>query len=112
MAIPKLQEVMRATFALDGGSICLYILDDSGSIHRLELVQHKILRNSTVERRYGRLYFDDRLIDVRSDDEAAIISFLQAARGIAGSQLEVKEVLTFVRSDEYVQLARLYTSKE
>ena len=112
MAIPKLQEVVRATFALDGGSIRLYILDDSGSIHQLELVQHKILENSTVKRRFGRLYLDDRLIEVRSDDEAALISFLQTAPGIAGSQLEVKEVVTFLRSDEYVQLARRYTSKE
>src|SRR5215831_13279405 len=30
MAIPKLQEVVRATFALDGGSSCLYITDETG----------------------------------------------------------------------------------
>ena len=106
MAIPKLQEIVRATFAMDGGSIRLHTLDDTGSIHHVELVQHRILQNSTPERRCGRLYLDDHLIDIRSDDEVALISFLQAAPGIAGSQLEVKEVVAFVRSDEYVQLAR------
>ena len=112
MAIPKLQEIVRATFAMDGGSICLYIHDESGEIHRAELVQHMIPPNSTPQRRFGRLYFDDRLIDVRSEEEVALINFLQAAPGISGSQMEVKEVVAFVRSDEYVQLARRYTSKE
>jgi hypothetical protein len=112
MAIPNLKEVVRATFAMDGGSICLYIHDESGEMHRAELVQHMIPLNSTPKRRFGRLYFDDRLIDVRSEDEATLMIFLESAPGIAGSQLEVKEVVAFVRSDEYVQLARRYTSKE
>ena len=106
MAIPKLQDVVRATFQVDGGSSCLYIVDGTGSIHRLELVQHMIRSNSTAKRRFGRLYFDDTLIDVRSEDEATLMNFLQTAPLRSGYEVDVKEVLTFVHSDEYVQLAR------
>ena len=111
MAIPKLQEVMRATFATDGGSICLYIRDESGSIHHLELVQHMIPLNSTVKRRFGRLYFDDCLIEVRSGDEADIMNFLRAVPAQSSYEPEVQELLTFVWSDEYVQLARTTSAK-
>ena len=106
MAIPKLQEVIRATFALDGGSTCLYVLDDTGEMHQLELVQHLIPLNSSVRRKFGRLYFDDCLIDVRSSDEAAIIDYLRSVTDRSRYSLEVEGMLTFLQSDEYVQLAR------
>jgi hypothetical protein len=77
MAIPRLKEVLRAGFGMDGDQFVFTFFDDSASMHRLELVQHTILQNSTPERTCGRLYFDDRLTDVRSDDEAALINFLQ-----------------------------------
>ena len=97
---------------MDGGSICLYILDDSGSMHQLELVQHMIPANSTVKRRIGRLYFDDRLIEVRSEEEATLLNFLRTAPARSGYETDVKEVLTFVQSEEYVQLAHRYSGKE
>lgn len=79
MAIPHLKAVVNGFYMTDGGSIDLRILDDAGLEHSLELVQHLIPENSTADRRFGRLYLDDRLIDIRSVDEAAIITFLETA---------------------------------
>lgn len=111
MAIPKLQKIVKATYALDGGSICLYVLDDNGSIRELELVQHMLRGNSTVKRRFGRLYFDDCLIDVRSSDETDLINFLQTTPDRSGCDLNVERVINFVRSEEYVQLAHALSGK-
>lgn len=111
MAIPKLQKIVRATYALDGGSICFYVLDDNGSIRNLELVQDMLRGNSTVKRRFGRLYLDDCLIDVRSSDETALINFLQTTSDRSGYDMEVEKVINFVRSEEYVQLAHATSGK-
>lgn len=112
MSIESLQEIVRATYALDGGSIRLYIVDDTGSPRYLELVQHRIPMNSTVRRRIGRLYFDDRLIDVRSSDETAILNFLRTASVHSGCESLVEAVITFVQSNDYIQLAQRYSGKE
>jgi hypothetical protein len=87
------------------------VLDDNGSIRNLLLVQHMIRGNSTVKRRFGRLYFDDCLIDVRSSDETALIHFLQTISDRAGYDMEVEKVINFVRSEEYVQLAHATSGK-
>lgn len=137
MAIPHLKAVVNGFYMTDGGSIDLRILDDAGLEHSLELVQHLIPENSTADRRFGRLYLDDRLIDIRSVDEAAIITFLETAaiqvpyaksspaerrHVIIGIDIKavfdasdkgpvsalgylVKQLLSFVGSEEYVRLA-------
>lgn len=110
MAIPKLQEVVKASLLMDGGSICLYIVDDTGEHHSLEMVQHAFWINSTVRRKFGRLYLDDRLIGVRSSDETAILNFLETVRSVY--EHEAKEVISFVRSKEYLELAHRYPDRK
>lgn len=144
MAIPQLRVIVNGFYLTDGGSIDLRILDDAGSEHRLELVQHLIPTNSTTDRSFGRLYMDGRLIDVRSADESAIITFLETAliqvefggtRAAEGQHLMigdditscfdamekgpasalgflVEQLVTFVRSEEYVCLARSAASDD
>src|SRR5262245_57254852 len=99
MVFPKLKKIVKETLCLDGGSICLYILDDTDEMHRLELVQHLIPQNSTVHRRIGRLYFDNRLIDVRSSDEVGLMNFLKTPDVHTEYEVPVKNVLAFVESD-------------
>ena len=98
--------ITMATYATDGGSIRLHVIDDNGSIRNLILVQHMFREHLNVNRRFGRLYFDDCLIDVRSSDETALINFLQTAPVCSGYDHQVEKVINFVLSEEYVQLAR------
>lgn len=79
MAIPPLRVIVDGAYMMDGGSISLLLVDDAGVEHGLELVQHLIPENSSDDRLFGRLYLDNSLIDVRSDDETTIINFLEGA---------------------------------
>jgi hypothetical protein len=127
--------ITNAAYAMDGGSITLWLRDEHEGEHQLLLVQH-VMPACRPDRRPGRLYLDDRLIEVRSPEEAAILAFLEVAPtsasehsgrkpiqvACAGADLEAyfaavkegpaaairhlaKEFVAFVRSDEYVRFA-------
>lgn len=128
--------ITNAAYALDGGSITLWLRDEQEDEHKLLLVQHLMPEQRSPDRKPGRLYLDGRLIDVRYPEEAAILAFLEIAPTsapehgagpsgsipCAGDDLKAffgavetgpaavvrhlaKEVVAFVRSDEYRELA-------
>jgi hypothetical protein len=136
MPVLAFRTITNAAYAMDGGSITLWLRDEHEGEHELLLVQHRMPARRP-DRRPGRLYLDGRLIDVRSPEEATILGFLEVAPtsvaelsgrkpteriAFAGADLEAffaavekgpaatvrhlaKEVVAFVRSDEYLGLA-------
>ena len=134
MKFPKAITVIDASYLLDGGTMTLYALTDSGLKCQIRLNQRAF--DSYPDP--GRLYFNDQLIDIRSDDESTILELLKTASIISKDRLsspsenriskkalilgdDIKEVLenspednlrkfrdniiTFVESDEYVHIA-------
>ena len=64
---------------LDGGSIFLSFRDNDGLQHGLILVQHRIPMDPSDPRIPGRLYLDDQIIQVRSEEEVRLISEIKTA---------------------------------
>jgi hypothetical protein len=90
--IPDLEKVVKSimkikaqytiddgAYAMDGGSIYLSLRDTDGVKHTLILAQYRIPRNESDPRIPGRLYLDDQVIGVRSDEEARLISAIKKA---------------------------------
>jgi hypothetical protein len=66
-------------YALDGGSIYLSLRDADGVQHTLVLAQHRIPKNEADPRNPGRLYLDDQIIGIRSEEEARLIPEIKMA---------------------------------
>ena len=83
--MPNLREltIEDAAYALDGGSIYLALSDKAGGSHALLLVQHRIPMASNDFRLPGRLYLDNRIIAVRSDEEFHLLSEIKVCLYIA-----------------------------
>ncbi len=80
MEIPAVITVLEGAFATDGGSISLLLEDGEGQRHNVLLTQHLLpVIESPGARRSGRLYFNGTIVEVRSEDELAIISSLKIA---------------------------------
>ena len=78
--VPLEVSVLSGAFATDGGSISLLLSDRNGQEHNVLLSQHILpYRGTPGEREPGRLYFNGSLVDIRSEDELAIISILKNA---------------------------------
>lgn len=85
MTLPKRLTIHRTESYRDGGTILVSASDEHGTPHRLLLVQHmrqgcQIGCDELSSQLYleaGRLYFDDQLIAVRSDEEWAILALLR-----------------------------------
>lgn len=78
--IPDSISVLEGAFATDGGSITLLLSDPAGNRHSLLLSQHLLpFGGYPGERWPGRLFFDGKIIGVRSEEEASIVSALKQA---------------------------------
>jgi len=134
--IPNEITLVESSYWLDGGSITLHGVTESGSECRIHLTQ-RCFPNSGNE---GRLYFNDELVDVRCNDELRIVELLRSApiatkhreptssdeppisknalilsediRDFFASEPEQNlrrfrdEIVKFVESDEYVEIAK------
>jgi hypothetical protein len=80
MDIPASVTILDGAFATDGGSIYLKVSGPDELIHNILLTQHLLppCRGSN-QRKTGRLYFDERIVEVRSENETLIISALKRA---------------------------------
>jgi hypothetical protein len=90
MSSPKHFTIEDAAYALDGGSIFLSFRDNDGIQHALILAQHNIPMHESDTRIPGRLYLDNQIIQVRSDEEIRLISEIKSA-SISPIQNETKE---------------------
>jgi hypothetical protein len=71
--------IVDGAYALDGGSIFLAFRDNDGVQHQLLLVQHRLPMDPSDPRNPGRLYLDNQIIQVRSDEETRLLSQIKAA---------------------------------
>lgn len=78
--IPGTLTVVNAAYAFDGGSIWLGARDAGGTRHGILLVQHMSRRSSRAEWLPGRLYYDGKLLPVRSQAEKRLVEALRAAQ--------------------------------
>jgi hypothetical protein len=81
IAMPNFENmtIEDAAYAMDGGSIYLSVRDSHGVSHALILVQHRIPMDPNDPRIPGRLYLDNRIIKVRSEEESNLLSRIQSA---------------------------------
>jgi hypothetical protein len=88
MNLPAELTVHAASTARDGGTIQLYVTDEQGLEHHVRLAQsmmpatpERFFRSRETDRQNvpGRLYFNDRLVEVRSAFEKALLLMLQSA---------------------------------
>src|SRR5512137_1191201 len=79
MRAPRPLTIVDGAYALDGGSIFLAFRDNDGVQHQLVLVQHSIPMDPSDPRNPGRLYLDDQIIQVRSEEETWLLSEIKAA---------------------------------
>lgn len=80
MEIPEELVVEEGAYASDGGSTYLRVRDGQGTRHDIMLWQHMFTDAPDPGRLPGRLYFDDTLLAVRSDQERRLIQALRVAR--------------------------------
>jgi hypothetical protein len=76
MPVLAFRTITAGAYYTDGGSITLWLRDEHEREHQLLLARSI---GHVPDRRPGRLYLDDRLIEARSSEEAAILAFLEGA---------------------------------
>ena len=74
MLIPSKLTLVESSFWLDGGSITLHAVTDSGEKCRVHLCQRSLAATGA-----GWLYFNEERVEVRSDEETKIVELLRAA---------------------------------
>lgn len=80
MVLPKRLTIHGSAYFLDGGTTILQATDDEGREHSIMLVQHAFAHAGlSLNAIPGRLYFDDRLIPMRSELEAQVVQLLRTA---------------------------------
>jgi hypothetical protein len=72
--IPSKITLVESSFWLDGGSVTLHALTEAGEPCRVHLSQRCFPDSGA-----GRLFFNEELVDVRSDNESRIIALLREA---------------------------------
>jgi len=72
--IPSKITLVESSFWLDGGSVTLHAVTESGEKCRVHLCQRCFPGSDA-----GRLYFNGERVEVRSDDERGIVALLRAA---------------------------------
>lgn len=80
MRIPENFVIEDGAYAMDGGSIALYVRDSEGDEHSIVLCQHMFTKLINPNKIPGRLYFDKILIPVRASMESQILASLREAR--------------------------------
>ena len=119
MNLPAKLTTYGTAYVLDGGSILLNVRDEHGRSHEIFLAQNAFL-HSTSSMLPGRLYFNKTLVEIRSEDEARLMSLLResveppleasvptplAAVDLADpDRVYVSRVVHFVESDEYLRI--------
>ncbi len=132
--------ITDCAYAMDGGSKYLMTIDEKGNEFHFSLPQHHIPANFGQESLPGRLYINEKPIDVRSELEEELLNKLveskidcseseeedyplSTQRIIFGKDIQdyfsaiekgsnfaiaymVKEVIDFVKSDFYTELAK------
>jgi hypothetical protein len=80
MTLPAHLTLRDSAHALDGGTTSLMATDEAGCQHGVTLVQHSRPQASpSFDAVPGRLYFDGRLVPLRSELEAAVLALLKSA---------------------------------
>lgn len=79
MKIPSQINIVESSFFLDGGTVILNAVADDGAKHSIRLNQRAFAPQFGFNSNPGRLYFDDELVEVRSDHEAQIVQLLKDA---------------------------------
>lgn len=74
MELPESITIVESSFMLDGGTTILHVVSAAGEGFRIRLNERMFDSFNA-----GRLYFNDELIEVRSDEEAAIVDLLRNA---------------------------------
>jgi hypothetical protein len=80
MNIPNELIVVTGAYATDGGSISILAREPHGTRHAIVLWQHMFVENFDPKKMPGRLYFDNTLLEVRSDRENMLIAALKNAK--------------------------------
>ena len=76
--LPAQLVITCAGLCLDGGTLSLNAKDEQGRRHCVELAQ-RLFPDVNRTQISGRLYFDDELIELRSEREAQLLSLLRDA---------------------------------
>ena len=79
--VPQPMIVDDGGYVPDGGSVLLEVKDANSVPHQIWLRQHSYLpETQNKEELAGRLYIDDKLVDIRSELEKEIIEALKSVR--------------------------------
>jgi hypothetical protein len=80
MTLPSRLILYSCAYATDGGTQLLLATDEDGRQHSVRLNQHALpVSNPEDDQIPGRLYFDDKLIPIRSQAEANVLTLLRSA---------------------------------
>ncbi len=92
---------------MDGGTITVILANKDNSTLEIEFTQHADLKVSDLNPNPGRLLLNKKIVDVRSDLEAKIISVLKKSRcSDKLSQKCLDDAINFVESRQYILLAK------
>lgn len=92
---------------MDGGSITIKCSNSEKKEYSIEIQQHMVLETSPEGKMPGRIYFNNKLVDERSDFEKSILLMLEKTISLAQSSNEIsnkviiQEKINYVRSGQY-----------
>ncbi len=90
MTMPTRLTLQGCFYLLDGGTIILNMVDESGQVRQSILAQHVSPEGSSIDKIPGRLYFDGQLIPMRSRLESELLQLLRSAE-IQMAPIEAEE---------------------
>jgi len=111
-------EILELQSWMDGGSVTLVCLNQKKQEFKIHFVQNviwEILENSKLS---GRIYFNDKLVEQRSEHEELIIKILDDStfKNLNKLRMEIlKEKIQYVKSEQYlidVKKIKFYKRKE
>ena len=77
MNIPDFHEISNAFYLTDGGTILLEVVDSAGIKHEVKL-SPKVVSHMGIHNHPPKLYFDNQIVDIFSDEATKIANFLHA----------------------------------
>jgi len=90
---------------MDGGSVTLDCKNDKGQRFEIEFVQEVVLNPREFNKIPGRLYFNGKLVDERSDLERKILENLEKAKLKNFTKLEeniLNEKIKYIKSEQFL----------
>ena len=101
MYFPKSITLVGASYCFDGGTTTLTAVTESNQLCHIVLTQRMFANHSHP----GRLFFDEYLIPVRSDEESIVLTLLRSASvRIPKGQVEATESLENAPSPIYLDV--------